>query len=73
MVYWHTISEMTDRATRDTGTPVTADVVFHLARSGDIRVGAIIPALDGDDIGELQWQIGRSQLTLTKQGYRGVT
>jgi len=53
--FWHLISEIADRASRDTGKKVSVDDVFNLARHGVIRVGAQIPALDGEDIGELQW------------------
>jgi hypothetical protein len=53
--FWHSISEIADRASRDAGKTVSADDVFNLARQGVIRVGAQIPALDGEDIGELQW------------------
>lgn len=53
--YWHTISAMADRATRETGKTVTPDDVFNLARQGVIRVGANIPAWKCTGNGELEW------------------
>lgn len=53
--FWHSISEIADRASRDTGKTITQDYVFELARRDVFRIGARIPALDGEDIGELQW------------------
>lgn len=53
--YWHTISAMADRATRETGKTVTPDDVFNLARQGVVRVGANIPGWKCAGNGELAW------------------
>lgn len=50
MDYWHTITAMAGRATRETGKSASPDDIFNLARRGVIRLGAVIPGGC-----ELQW------------------